>query len=60
VNEDNAASVYLQAQRLMHYSPEARVVQRAIDSGQLLGHETQTQLLAQRLEDVKQAQQSIK
>ncbi|BDU59441.1 hypothetical protein LMORI2_24230 [Limnohabitans sp. MORI2] len=60
VNEDNAASVYSQAQRLMHYSPEARVVQRAIDSGQLLGHETQTQLLAQRLEDAKQAQQSIK
>jgi hypothetical protein len=38
----------------MHYSPEARVVQRVIDSGKLLGHEDQAQALTARLEDVKQ------
>ena len=38
----------------MHYSPEARVVQRVIDSGKLLGHDKEAQELAERLEDVKQ------
>ena len=33
VTTDNAAELYPQALRLMHYSPEARVVQRVIDSG---------------------------
>jgi hypothetical protein len=37
----------------MHYSPEARVVQRVIDSGQWLGHDQQVQTLTERLEDVK-------
>jgi hypothetical protein len=41
--------------RVMHYSPEARVVQRAIDSGKLLGHDEQAQVLTERLEDVKQS-----
>jgi hypothetical protein len=40
----------------MHYSPEARVVQRVIDSGKLLGHEAQAQILSERLDDVKQSQ----
>jgi hypothetical protein len=52
VTTDNAAVLYPQALRLMHYSPEARVVQRVIDSGKLLGHHEQAQLLTERLEDV--------
>ncbi len=54
VTAENAAELYPQAVRLMHYSPEARVVQRVIDSGKLLGHDAQTQGLAERLDDVKQ------
>jgi hypothetical protein len=54
VTADNAAELYPQALRLMHYSPEARVVQRVIDSGKLLGHDKEAQKLAERLEDVKQ------
>ena len=51
---DNAAELYPQALRLMHYSPEARVVQRVIDSGKLLGHEEEAQALTDRLDDVKE------
>ena len=54
VTQDKAEELYPQAVRLMHYSPEARVVQRVIDSGKLLGHEDQAQALTARLEDVKQ------
>jgi hypothetical protein len=54
VTADNAAELHPQALRLMHYSPEARVVQRVIDSGKLLGHDKEAQELAERLEDVKQ------
>lgn len=54
VTAENAAQVYPQALRLMHYSPEARVVQRAIDSAQYLGHTEQVRILSERLEDVKQ------
>jgi hypothetical protein len=54
VTAQNAAEVYEQALRLMHYSPEARVVQRAIDSGKLLGHDAQVEQLSQRLRDVQQ------
>lgn len=54
VTADNAAELYPQALRLMHYSPEARVVQRVIDSGKLLGHDKEAQKLAERLDDVKQ------
>jgi O-antigen ligase len=53
VTADNAADLYPQAVRLMHYSPEARVVQRVIDSGKLLGHDVQVQELTERLDDVK-------
>ena len=55
VSAENAAELYPQAVRLMHYSPEARVVQRVIDSGTLLGHDAQVQILTERLEDVKQS-----
>ena len=56
ITADNAAELYPQAKRLMHYSPEARVVQRVIDSAKLLGHDAQAQTLTERLEDVKQSQ----
>jgi len=55
VTPDNAASLYPQAMRVMHYSPEARVVQRAIDSGKLLGQDEQARVLTERLDDVKQS-----
>ena len=54
VTADNADELYPQALRLMHYSPEARVVQRVIDSGKLLGYDAQAQTLTERLDDVKQ------
>jgi O-antigen ligase len=56
VNADNAATLYPQALRLMHYSPEARVVQRAIDSAKWLGQDEQlkAQALTERLQDVTQ------
>ncbi len=54
VTADNAAELYPQALRLMHYSPEARVVQRVIDSGKLLGQEEQAKIMSERLDDVKQ------
>ncbi len=54
VTPDNAADLYPQALRLMHYSPEARVVQRAIDSAKLLGRDEQAQKWRDRLDDVKQ------
>jgi hypothetical protein len=55
VTPDNAAALYQQALRVMHYSPEARVVQRAIDSGKLLGQDEQARVLTERLDDVKQS-----
>ena len=54
VTADNAAQLYAQGKRLMHYSPEARVVQRVIDSAQLLGYTEEAQTLTERLQDVKQ------
>ena len=54
ISADNAAELYPQAVRLMHYSPEARVVQSVIDSAKLLGHDEEAQTLTERLEDVKQ------
>ena len=41
VTAENAPEMYLQARRLMHYSPEARVVKRVIESARLLGLETE-------------------
>jgi hypothetical protein len=41
--------VYEQAQHLVHYSPEARVVQRLIDSARLLGHDDEADFWAERL-----------
>ena len=54
VTAENAAELYPKAVRLMHYSPEARVMQRVIDSGKLLGYADEAQALTDRLQDVKQ------
>ena len=53
VTADNAADIYPKARRLMHYSPEARVVKRLIESGKILGLDMQT--LETRLQDVEGA-----
>ena len=56
VNAENAQDMQQLALRLMHYSPEARVVQRAIDSGKHLGLDAQVEQLSERLDDVKRSQ----
>ncbi len=53
----NAQAVYDQAQRLVHYSPETRVVQRLIDSARLLGHDDEADFWALRLAAHQQAMQ---
>jgi len=55
VTAENAADTYALAMRVMHYSPEARVVQKAIDSGNLLGLTAEIHALEARLLDVKKA-----
>lgn len=55
VTADNAAQIYPQARRLMHYSPEARVVKRVMESARLLGLETEAEDLQIRLLDVQGA-----
>ncbi|NDF44768.1 MAG: hypothetical protein EB125_03510 [Betaproteobacteria bacterium] len=49
VTASNAQAVYDQAQRVVHYSPEPRVVQRLIDSARLLGHDDEADHWALRL-----------
>ena len=51
VSADNAQQVFSLASRVMHYSPEDRVVQRLIDSAKLLDQDELAQALAQRLKD---------
>ena len=53
VTADNVDELYPKALGLMHYSPEARVVERVIEGGKLLGHDQEVQNLTQRLDDVK-------
>ena len=53
VTPDNAAEIYPQAQRLMHYSPEPRVVKRVIESAKILGLDAQA--LEKQLRDVEAA-----
>jgi len=53
----NAQAVYEQAQRVVHYSPETRVVQRLIDSARLLGHDDEADFWALRLTAHHQAMQ---
>jgi len=55
VTADNAADIYHQAQRLMHYSPEARVVKRLMESAKILGLNAEAEALERRLADVQNA-----
>ena len=57
VTASNAQAVYDQAQRVVHYSPEPRVVQRLIDSARLLGHDDEADHWAARLAAHQQAVQ---
>lgn len=57
VTASNAQAVYDQAQRVVHYSPEPRVVQRLIDSARLLGHDDEADHWAARLTAHQQAMQ---
>ncbi len=57
VTASNAQAVYDQAQRVVHYSPEPRVVQRLIDSARLLGHDDEADHWALRLAAHQQAMQ---
>jgi hypothetical protein len=51
---DNAQQVYTLAQRMMHYSPEPRVVERVIEAAEMLNVDAdQTALLKTRLEASK-------
>ncbi|HEY8360870.1 MAG TPA: Wzy polymerase domain-containing protein, partial [Ramlibacter sp.] len=38
VTRDNAAEIYALAERMLRYSPEPRVIERAIESATMLGH----------------------
>lgn len=51
VTPDNAQHLFLLASRVIHYSPEDRVIQRLIDSAKLLGQDGLAQTLAERLKD---------
>jgi hypothetical protein len=53
VTADNAADLFDLAARVMHYSPEPRVVQRWIDSAKLLGQDKLADTLSERLHDVQ-------
>lgn len=54
---DNAAQVYQLAQRMMHYSPEPRVVQRVIEAAEILQVDAeQTAFLKARLADVQRGE----
>jgi len=55
VAAENAADTYALALRVMHYSPEARVVQKAIDSARLLGLTDEVVKLKEQLDAVRKA-----
>jgi O-antigen polymerase len=48
VTAENAPYVYAQAQRLLHFSPEARVVEKLIDSATLLNLDDEVAFFKQR------------
>jgi len=49
VTQENAQETYDLAMRVLHYSPEPRVVERAVESLRLLGHEAEAEKLASRI-----------
>jgi O-antigen ligase len=48
LSQDNAAQLNASARELLHYSPEARVVEKLINSARLLGREDEAQFFALR------------
>ena len=55
VNAENAQDVFFVAARVVHYSPEPRVVQRLIDSAKLLGQDELATTLTKLLDAQKNA-----
>ena len=53
VTADNAQQLFSLASRVMHYSPEDRVIQRLIESAKLRGQDELAQTLAERLKDAQ-------
>ena len=47
---DNAEQVYTLAQRMMHYSPEPRVVQRVIEAVSYMGREKEVEFWMEKSE----------
>jgi hypothetical protein len=50
VTPADAAAVHALAQRMLHFSPEPRVIARLIDSARLLGRDDEAAALAARFE----------
>lgn len=48
LRQDNAAQAHFAAQQLLHFSPEPRVIERAIDSALILGLQDEARLEAER------------
>jgi O-antigen polymerase len=55
ITSENATDTYALALRVMHYSPEPRVVQKAIDSAKWLGLTDEVMKLTNRLEATQKA-----
>jgi hypothetical protein len=49
IKQENAQETYELAMRVLHYSPEPRVVERAVESLRLLGRTLEAEKLASRL-----------
>ena len=52
VTQENAQETYDLAMRALHYSPESRVVERALESLRLLGKDPEIEKLASRIEKI--------
>jgi hypothetical protein len=55
ITAENATESYALALRVMHYSPEARVVQKAIDSAKFLGLSDEVLKLTDQLDAARKA-----
>ena len=49
ITQQNAQATYDLAMRVLHYSPEPRVVERAVESLRLLGRDLEAEKLASRI-----------
>jgi hypothetical protein len=60
VTQENAQETYDLAIRVLHYSPEARVIERAVQSLRLLEKEQEAGKLASRLEKINLINENAK